>query len=99
VKKKDRIIQLLEEIVVLLKPTKAAPVSYVNKPLSEIQLPTRVKHFCNREGIKTLNQLLEIEPHAFLRMRNVGRKSYDMLLLELFRNGVSIENNQWQLKF
>src|SRR5687767_9662346 len=44
-------------------------------PLLEIELPTRLANWAERQGIVRLGALLEHDPRALLGERNLGRKS------------------------
>ncbi|MBK6809966.1 MAG: hypothetical protein IPG81_13900 [Sandaracinaceae bacterium] len=44
-------------------------------PVDEVQLPTRMRNFCAREGITTIGELVAIPYADLAERRNLGRKS------------------------
>jgi hypothetical protein len=47
----------------------------LDRPLSELLFPTRIENFISRRGLRTVRDLVAIEPDALLVEPNLGRKS------------------------
>jgi DNA-directed RNA polymerase alpha subunit len=95
--KKDKMIEMLSDIhngiSQILKKLEHDNVPETT--IHDLRLPSRIENFCNREGITTLKQLLFLRPAEYRRMRNIGKKTYDEMILILSRHGIKPLNNEW----
>ncbi|HLV65037.1 MAG TPA: DNA-directed RNA polymerase subunit alpha C-terminal domain-containing protein, partial [Polyangiaceae bacterium] len=59
------------------------PEKLRSAPLDEVELPTRMRNYCEQHQLTTLEQLLSVPAHQLLEAKNIGRTSLRTTLAAL----------------
>jgi DNA-directed RNA polymerase alpha subunit len=60
-------------------------------PIAKLNLSTRAKNCLRRGGIETIEELLKLERHRFLNMRNMGEKTASEIAQSIIRFGFNYD--------
>ena len=63
----------------------AIPKGILNKSIDELELSVRAKNCLQSQGVKTINELIEIDPYELLFIRNMGVRTVKEIIANLRR--------------
>lgn len=87
----DLFIRANEEIPLLFRDVKIQSESVYNTPLEQMELSARSYNCLKKEGVDTVEQLLELSEDDLSRIRNMGQKSVQEVKEKLAKLGLSLK--------
>ena len=61
----------------------AIPEGILNKSIDELELSVRAQNCLQSQGIKTINELIELDPYELLSIRNMGVRTVKEIIANL----------------
>ena len=63
----------------------AIPKGILNKSIDELELSVRAQNCLQSQSVRTINELIEIDPYELLFMRNMGVRTVKEIIANLRR--------------
>ena len=63
----------------------AIPEGILNKSIDELELSVRAQNCLQSQGIRTINELIELDPYELLSIRNMGVRTVKEIIANLKR--------------
>ena len=63
----------------------AIPKGILNKSIDELELSVRAQNCLQSQGIRTINELIELDPYELLFIRNMGVRTVKEIIANLKR--------------
>ena len=63
----------------------AIPEGILNKSIDELELSVRAQNCLQSQGIRTINELIELDPYELLFIRNMGVRTVKEIIANLKR--------------
>ena len=63
----------------------AIPEGILNKSIDELELSVRAQNCLQSQGIRTINELIELDPYELLSIRNMGVRTVKEIIANLRR--------------
>ena len=61
----------------------AIPEGILNKSIDELELSVRAQNCLQSQGIRTINELIELDPYELLSIRNMGVRTVKEIIANL----------------
>ncbi len=88
----DLFIRASEEIPVMFRDVKVQSESIYSTPLEQLELSARSYNCLKKEGVDTVEQLLELSEDELSRIRNMGQKSVQEVKEKLSKLGLTLKS-------
>ncbi len=88
----DLFIKANEEIKVMFRDFRVQTESVYSTPLEQMELSARSYNCLKKEGVDTVEQLLELSEEELSRIRNMGQKSVQEVKEKLAKLGLSLKS-------